>query len=553
MIIDCEDKIDCLVAKKDPIVIAMFQPKITLSLADELGPRYGASRTDACHKADLFLTLAKNNNASLIVFPEYSAPKELLFTLCKQPDKLLPGSLVVLPLEALSPEEYEQLVNSIISIDKCQCIPLDVSTRLNGDFVSICALIEITESNVRVYFQPKRFPSKFETSGLCSGHDYFCFRGKGISLTVLICADGNQPDIYEKQIKETLEAAPGRYFIHTQWNPEPRYPIYEEMWRRIISSQRDGSTFLISINVASDSSVDRISDTRVAVPYVSIACSGNGQPEKKYMSRRNFIAFKSLIEQERYGQVLNFIFPHDGAHIAEVKRPFESPTHAANITDTLLHRGKTFYFAENYIELDGKYANESIKTELEDRGISNKGEYFTEFTPEELEIFISSCLLQKKYTWLEHDILTRPLIWLSFYPRIVENQRAKDAVDYFLQCLDHMNTCEDQGYEPRSAPTIRDYPINLTHKGKHDIGWLFHCRGLSAERIAGKVRDLLVVYVQTAAKSRLRLFPINCSGDLRIDKIQMSSLSPIDSELLLRRNGMINDPLATLEIEIGTL
>lgn len=551
-LIDLEDKIDCLVAKKEPVVTAFFQPKITLSMTDELGPHYGASREDACRKAELFFDLARNNSASLIIFPEYSAPREVLFTLCNQPERLLLGSLVVLPLEALSLEEYRQIVTSINDM-KIPFEHLNVLDHLQAGFVNICSIIALTNSGVKVYFQPKRFPSQLETSGLCCGTDYFCFKGEGISLTVIVCADGNQPDIYEDQIKKTIGAARGCYFIHTQWNPEPRYSIYEDLWRRIISSDTAGSNLLISVNVASGSSVEGLPNTMVTVPYVSIACSGNGQPDKKYMSRRNLIAFKSLLEQ-KYGQVLNFTFPHDGAHIAELKRPFENPTHAVNITDTLLHGSKTFWFSGEYKELDVNYAAAALKKAREDRGSSNQDEYFTEFTPEELEIFISSCLLQDKYTWLEHDILTRPLIWLSYYRQIIRNQVAEDALDLFFQCLDRMDTCEVEGYEPKTASEIHDYPINLKHKEENSSGWLFHCKGLSADLVARKVSELLVAYVHNAASSRLRLFPIgDCSGDLRVDNIQRSSLLLTDGELLLKRSGMINDPLANLEIEIAAL
>jgi predicted amidohydrolase len=522
-------------------------------MTNERGPHYGTSREDAIRKGKLFFDLAKNRNASLIIFPEYSAPRELLFALCSQPDRLLTGSFIVLPLEALSIQEYEQVVTSINGMDRCQCDHLDVATQPTGGFVNLCSIIAITESAVKVYFQPKRWASILEESRLCIGSDFYCFRGSGISLTVMICADGNQPDTYEDQIRTTMEAARGSYFIHTQWNPEPRYPIYEDLWRRIISSDRAGSNLLMSVNVASGSLAGGQPTTRVKVPYDSIACSGNGQPDKKYMSPRNLIAFKSLLEQKRYGQVLNFIFPYDCAHIATVKRPFENPSHAVNMTDTLLHDSRTFFFSSEYNELDGKYANESIKKLLEEKKIAIPEDCFAQFTPEEIEIFIASCLLQEKYKWLEHDILSRPLIWLSFYHDIIENQDAEDSVDYFSQCLDRMKTCEGQGYEPLPASTIRQYPINLKHKEDNSIAWLFHCRGLSADRIEAKVRDLLVRYVQKATKSRLRLFPIDSSGDLRIDKIQMSSLSVIDGELLLKRRGMINDPVAKLDIEVAKL
>ncbi len=553
-VIDLEDKIDCLVAKKEPVVTAFFQPKITLSMTGGLWPQYGASREDACHKAELFLDLAKNNNASLIVFPEYSAPRELLFTLCTQPERLLPGSLVILPLEALSLDEYKHITILINNIDKCECEQLDISERLQKGFVNICSIIALTDSRVKVYFQPKRFPSQLETSGLCHGSDYFCFKGKGIALNVMLCADGNEAELYNEQIAQTINTARGCYFIHAQWNPKPRYPIYNQLWQRIISSDTSGSNLLMSVNVASGSSVEGRPDTMVEVPYVSIAFGGDGRRDTKYMSRRNLIAFKSLFEQRRYGQVMNFIFPYDCAHIAEVKRPFENPTHAANITHTLLHGSKTFCFSGEYNELDDTYAVASVRKELGERGTPIPEECFSEFTPEELEIFISSCLLHEKYAWLEHDILARPLIWLSSYRYIVRNRAAEDELDLFFQCLDRMDACEVQGYEPKMASEIRDYPINLKHKEDNSIGWLFHCRGLSADRASSEVSELLKAYVHDAVCSRLRLFPIgDCASYLRKEKIQMSSLSPLDSELLLKRSGMINDPLANLEIEIATL
>lgn len=551
--IDFGDKIDCLVAKKDPIIVALYQPKLNLVSTDTLGPHFESSGKDGeINKIRKFIELSNSHGAKLLISPEYGASLEILYSICRREIDIPQGTLIILPIESISYEKYQNLKSEIEVIKKCDCIKLDViNSHLDGGCVNACAILAFLPNKIKVFLQPKRFASNVERSILCEGKDYFVFDGDGIAMTILICSDANEPKLFNDQIEQTIKKSKACFIVHTQWNPKANYSIYDDLWRGVISSG-DEKHVLISANTASGSSVAGSNEV-IEIPFVSISCGGDGKPDEKYMNERKLYAFKSLFEQKKYGQVMNFVYPHDGAHIVELRRPYEGIQHAANKTKTFLHSCKTFKFSTEYEELSKEYFvktfHNSVKEENKGDDISDILENLSSFTPEETEMFVSSCLMEEKYKWLDREILIRPVIWLTFYKSIIVNREAADSTNLFIQCLFFLRSCKDRGFLPFPMDKISNFPVNLKQEGNSAIGWLFHCKGLTSERVAIKSEELLSQLFNIRKTLKLSLFPINCRG-LKSEMIKRASTYLTDDQQTIERKDVITDPFPHIELEV---
>jgi hypothetical protein len=525
--IDLEDKIECLTAKRAPIIAALWQPKVELELNDTCGPRYHSDRKSIIDRVNSFLSIADQMGSRLTILPEFTTPTDTLIAICKGSIKLTIGTLLILPLEALSLDEYANLMDSILETG---AVPINVKIakqHSTANWVNVCAIVAITSGCIQVYLQPKRFASTEEAAGLCCGQesDYFVFHGRGIGLTVFVCADANERGIYGPQIDKTREIAKGSFFVHTQWNPKADYDIYDGFWREIVTTDPNRN-ILFSLNVATMSGVKQgDSIQKILIPMTRIARSGDAKRNTLYMKAQSFSAFKSVF-REKWGMIFNLAYPHDCCHIIEIRRPFEMETDSVDTVKEFLISSKILTMKDNGFE-------ECSKDVLSDRFTSYlKSKYVIEeellerliaLSFEQIEVFLASCLQEEKYFWLGRDLLSRPFIWSVFFSDLgITNAFSRNSVDLFVTVLNKLNECRALGFQILPPCGTAVYPINLTSPSDGNYGWIFNCKGLSDVAIAEQVSRFLSDVTALPQGRTITLFPTNCSSNFRAETFELN-------------------------------
>lgn len=524
MNIDFDDKIECLIAKREHVIVALYQPLQDLIVTNIGGPCYGPNRQDTISKVWAFLSHANELGAHLIILPEFATPIEILLNICDRTLKLSERILLVLPLEALSLAEYDNLKNRVgTTASKFHMGRLGTS-HAGTTWVNACAVVAITEDGIEVYIQPKRYASPAEKISLCCGTDYFIFTGRGIALSVFVCADANDPNIYGQQINETKTAKAGRYFVHTQWNPKPTYDLYDEFWRKIIATDPTQNV-LFSLNMAAQSGISQDDQkATISLPFTRIACSGDTRIDEKYMKPNTYTAFKSIF-RDKWGTIYNLVYPYDSAHFLALRRPYEMVDDAVNQTRSFLLSSKIFLSnAGGSVEYTKDEIASSFISYLRNANADFKESIIDQIkalTFEDIEILIASCLQEEKYTWLKKEILSRPFIWSTFLKSLgIESDCACNAMDHFVTTLKKIDDCNALDYRIMPFESVSRYPINLI-SDNDGHGWVFNCKGLSDVRTCEQVAKLLRGLDANIRKgSTITLFPTNNTAAFSTDDFE---------------------------------
>jgi hypothetical protein len=545
-VIEFGDKINCLIAKREPVLIGLYQPRLDLRIDNSRGPHYDVLKKDSVvSKVKEFLALAGGAGAHIIIFPEFTIPIDILTAICERTIALQTGTMLILPLETMAANGYQEMTDHLRSnVYRLEAGALG-SAHLGANWVNPCAIVAITTDGLEVFIQPKRYASTAESSNLRVGMDYFIFRGDGLAMTVFVCSDANDQGIYGPQINDTRREASGRYFIHTQWNPKPSYNIYDDFWGKIISSDSSSYNTLISINVASKSIIEKdgFPPETTSVPLTRIACSGDARRHEKYMDPKTFPAFKSTFENKN-GHILNFVYPHGSGYIIEMGRPYELLNHVVNATRVFLIGCKMFVFEETRTREASKSEFMSFfRSDLTAKYADVSTESVEEFTFEEIEIFIASCILEERYKWLDRNILSRPLIWSAFYSSLgVVNPYSNESIDFFVKCLRKLTECRTRGYLPMALKKIDEYPMNLIHQDGNKYGWLFNCKSLSDVIIAECIGRLISDGTDIRKGSSVTLFPTNYTSEFRLEIVRKAAIMIDDPKDTSRKDYDVSDP-----------
>jgi hypothetical protein len=561
MNIDFGDKIECLVAKREPVIVALYQPMLDLTVTDIGGPCYDSNRDDAVSKVGAFISHANELGAQLIILPEFATPIEILTNICNGTLRLSESTLLVLPLEALSLAEYGNLTDRIGTIASKLELGRLGTLHAGTKWVNACAVVAVTSEGVEVYVQPKRFASPPETSTLSCGTDYFIFTGRGIAMSVFVCADANDSGIYEDQIDETKMAKTGRYFVHTQWNLKPTYDLYDEFWRKIIANDPT-QNILFSLNMAAQSEIKQGDQKDViSLPFTRVACSGDTKIDEKYMKPNTYTAFKSVF-RNNWGTIYNLVYPYDSSHFLALRRPYEMVDDAVNQTKTFLISSQMFLSKNgSFVE----YTKDDIAS-LFTKYLVNINDSFKEETIaqikalsfEDIEMLIASFLQEKKYIWLKRDILERPFIWSTFFsPLGIISDTSRNSMDFFITTLKKIDQCDTFGYRIIPFEKINRYPINLISNSNDGYGWVFNCKGLSDVRISEDVAALLLKTDYIRKGSVITLFPTNytdafCANDFEKNIIN-TGIEIFDPVNNLSQDFDVTSPEARPRIRVNVL
>lgn len=526
--VDFGDEIECLVAKREPVLIALYQPFLDLTITETLGPSYDSARDNAISKIKAFLCQATELKSQLIVLPEFTTPKEIIIDICKKKLKFSEGTLIIMPIEALSLSDYYSLTEEIRkTVSKFEMAGLK-EPNPSITWVNACAIVAVTRNGIEVFIQPKRYASNSERDTLCCGNDYFVFNGNGITMSLFVCADANDSEIYLSQIRDTRNAAHGSYFVHTQWNRQPTHDLYNEFWRQIIMT--DDNT-LISLNWAAKSGIRKGNaiDDAIFLPLTRVACSGTIKRDDKYMTASTFTAFKSAFRENKHGTIFNLAYPHECCHFLTIRRPHEAVNDFVNASKTFL-KNSCMYFSDDDTLIE--YKREILASSFMKYIIDNYKDINESILGrvialifEDIEMFIASCLMEDKYKWLEIDVLKRPFIWASFFSSLgIPSIYSKDSIDLFATTIKKIDQCEALGYLIQPFETISMYPINLHSKEDNGYGWIFNCRGLSNHILSEKVSKAFQDIVGIPKGALITLFPTNCTAEFSADTFQKKIL-----------------------------
>jgi hypothetical protein len=95
-IIEFGEKLDCLIAKRQPVLIGLYQPRLDLRIDNSLGPHYHVLKKDSVIlKVKEFLTFAGELGAYLIIFPEFTTPIDTLTAICDRTITLPTGTMLI--------------------------------------------------------------------------------------------------------------------------------------------------------------------------------------------------------------------------------------------------------------------------------------------------------------------------------------------------------------------------------------------------------------------------------------------------------------------------
>lgn len=526
-LIDLGNKVECLIAKREPVCVALYQPAADLTMSDAGGPNYASNREAITAKISNFLHQANEIGSQLIILPEFSTPINILVDICEGTLKCQVGTFLVLPLESLLVSDYQKLNETIGKTCLKMVLGELGKSHAATTWVNSCAIIAITEDGIEVYVQPKRYESNPEFGNLCRGDDYFVFKGDGLSLSVFICADANDSDTYLEQFNETRKCTRGAYFIHTQWNPKPQHGLYDDFWKRIILTDNN---ILISLNMAINSKIQQgCKMETIPLSCTRVACSGDAKRDEKYMSAKIYTAFKSIF-RDKSGLIFNLAYPSDSCHFLVLRRPYENVSDAVNQTNNFLLSSQMFLsdngtFVECMREnIASSFINYlfKINTEFKDIIIDQ----IKSLTFEEIEMFIASCLQEEKYTWLKKDILERPFIWSTFFSSLgIPGEYSKNSMDLFITTLKKIDQYGSFDYRIMPFEKISRYPINLISTNNDSYGWIFNCRGLSDVRISEDVSKSLLAADCIRKGSTITLFPTNCTAAFNADVFEKNILN----------------------------
>lgn len=537
--IDLGNRVECLIAKREPVCVALYQSMTDLTVSDTRGPCYDSNRGATISKVGNFLRHANKVGSQLIILPEFATPLDILADICKGNFKFAEGTLLVLPLESLLVPDYQKL-NEIKGTTGLNMVLGELGKSNSATtWVNACAIVAITRDGVAVFVQPKRFEANPEYGSLCCGVDYFVFKGEGLSLSVFVCADANNSDIYLPQFKDTRNAGRGAYFVHTQWNSKPQHDLYDDFWKKIILTDNN---ILISLNMATNSEIRQGGKTEVIrLPFTRIACTGDAKRDEKYMSSKIYTAFKSIF-RGKFGTIFNLAYPHDSCHFLVLRRPYEGVNDAVNLTNNFLLSSQMFLSDnDTFVECERENITLSfIKYLFNINADFNGGiiDQIKALTFEDIEILIASCLQEEKYTWLKINILERPFIWSTFFsPLGIPSDHSKDSMDLFITTLKKIDQCGTFGYRIMPFEKITRYPINLISTNDDGYGWIFNCKGLSDVRIGEEVATSLLNTDCIRKGSTITLFPTNCTAAFCADVFE---------KIIINAARKISDPVNNL-------
>lgn len=250
----------------EPVTLSFIQPKGRLIRTEKRGPHYAKNDIEAaCTEVGNFLKSSKVTQSQLVIAPEYFTPLLFMTRLSEnqesyKPDDLFhPHSLYILPIETIPIRDFHNLLIKF-RCGKWTVVDTEFAVKDMDLFkikemcVNTCAIIIVTATEKKVFFQHKYFRSQVEEDYFLPGKEVFVFCGMHYFLMNFICSDLNDCTPFFDINKAAFRKA-GGFITHVQWNPCPDFQLYETLRSLYFDNTLGQNRYLISVNWSPGSSI----------------------------------------------------------------------------------------------------------------------------------------------------------------------------------------------------------------------------------------------------------------------------------------------------------
>lgn len=235
--------------------IAQWQPKGEI----HFNKKKGFFSVDESHyiKAESFIKRSQEENADIIVTPEYSCPWKILYQILFSGEMEVDyGKLLCLGMEGIAFGDFKSFVDKCHEEKNIELIVEDLSRISKRDFLSCLVYIFSTQGKVVCLVQLKTTAAsdtwvQLEANGLMTGNTiyYFDDHKEKNCLIAIICADALSQ--VNNQFTEKLNY--NKYLVlHPQLNPKPLHESFMQL-RSNLMNFKYGNMRILTQNWSKDS------------------------------------------------------------------------------------------------------------------------------------------------------------------------------------------------------------------------------------------------------------------------------------------------------------
>ncbi len=517
---------------RDAMRVVMVQPVGILQTTEELGPHYSLSQHEnATARFQAFLELVHSREAELAVAPEYFVPLQAFRELMADPALLRRDTLLVLPLESVSREDYFHLATLAsengIEVDQTKLAPTD------GKYVNTVAVLYRGATDISLFLQAKTYEAREELHNLAVGEEFFVIEGKNVVCLVLLCSDVNYPAFHNTWVNAAAQKS-GALMVHSQWNPKPDYYAHWGFWQSILDSQDGPKRIVFSINWGAGSQIMEGDSVKhqICHPRSRILRGKMLQETWRYPNRSG--AGLQLHHKRIHNtlcEVWHLMSRTEHCEVLRIVRPYEAvprqlSSDSRGVLDceffSLSKESPTTFSAAWPEDLKSRFWSCCEECNLQ----GAKWEHLKGITVCELESVFNACLLKKEDSWLKKDVDQRiPTAQLACQSgQICEcddsvplccQQREEwlQETAVFVKCLNLFRN----NHSSERLFTTGKYPLNVLDDEGAPLGWLLNGRGVEEHFLRKKIKQILgdLLYSRT----QLQLFIVGAAGTITVEGI----------------------------------
>lgn len=227
-------------------------------------------------KAESFIKRSQEENADIIVTPEYSCPWELLNQILFSGEMVVDyGKLFCLGMEGITFTDFNTFLNKCNEEQNVEIIVEDFCRISKRNFLSCLVYIFSTEEKVICLVQLKTTAAsdkwvQLEANGLMTGNTiyYFDDKDRRNCLIAIICADALRQ--VNNQLNEKLNY--NKYLVlHPQLNPKPLHESFMQM-RSNLMNFAYGNMRILTQNWSKDSRLKLEENSEIKIKNSYSAC-----------------------------------------------------------------------------------------------------------------------------------------------------------------------------------------------------------------------------------------------------------------------------------------
>jgi len=563
------DEAPCLVASEDPLRMVFVCPHGCLVDSDYLGPHYSEQEKDvAVARLDALLALSREQDAELVMAPEYFCPQERISSILDKPQLYLrQGTLYALPIESISPEDYATLQNKCTQNAHC----VTAGAISPGTSVNACAILFLsTSGGLTVVLQPKIYPSQPEEDRLARGDTLFVVKGSNIGFMVLICSDANKGTYHPYWADAAAKNGGPVYVAHLQFNRSPDYENYPVFRNAILSNQAGDRRLIFSLNWTKGSRLQRADGTTIEIPRSRTRLFRGKKYSSRPLSYRD-ISLGGIHNHHgqhpggngKYGwDIWHCLNYSDHAHLLQLARAWENRP-APEVRKSGVVTAKFFELdGDNYNECDALAPVDKVIDYCRSQDVPDEVlTHLSSWSLSELECFVNAVLLVTRGLWFTSDLCripTAPHVCVAGKSCVNDGapcdtgcEQWQRAFEWVCDCLIklHQHVSTTSGTDRAFPPTATDYPLNTEEAATGRQGLLIHSQARPQpyleKSLAALLKDMPTI------PSRLTIFCPSSGTRPREDNLR--GLLGIDLGNPSVETDRITDPTPRYDIDVVTI